>query len=90
MKTPKKKTAENFIKDIRRNTRRIFSSEQKIQIVMEAFRAEMSVAELCRKYSINESQFYKWIVLCVLFGCASACSLVFSDCWEESWIRKTN
>ena len=35
MKTPKKKTAENFIKDIRRNTRRIFSSEQKIQIVME-------------------------------------------------------
>ena len=32
MKTPKKKTAENFIKDIRRNTRRIFSSEQKIQI----------------------------------------------------------
>jgi len=59
-KTPKKKTAENFIKDIRRNTRRIFSSEQKIQIVMEALRAEMSVAELCRKYSINESQFYKW------------------------------
>ena len=40
MKTPKKKTAENFIKDIRRNTRRIFSSEQKIQIVMEALRAE--------------------------------------------------
>ena len=60
MKTPKKKTAENFIKDIRRKTRRIFSSEQKIQIVMEALRAEMSVAELCRKYSINESQFYKW------------------------------
>ena len=27
---------------------------------MEALRAEMSVAELCRKYSINESQFYKW------------------------------
>ena len=60
MKTPKKKTAENFIKDIRRNTRRIFSSEQKSQIVMEALRAEMSVAELCRKYSINKSQFYKW------------------------------
>jgi len=59
-KNTKEKTAENFIKDIRRNTRRIFSSEQKIQIVMEALRAEMSVAELCRKYSINESQFYKW------------------------------
>jgi transposase len=45
MKTPKKQTSENFIKEIRRNTRRIFSSEQKIQIVMEALRAEMSVAE---------------------------------------------
>lgn len=32
----------------------------KIQIVTEALRAEMSVAELCRKYSIQESQFYKW------------------------------
>ena len=60
MKTQKKQTTENFIKEIRRKTKRIFSSEQKIQIVMEALRAEMSVAELCRKYSINESQFYKW------------------------------
>lgn len=49
MKTPHKKSTENFIKDIRRNTRRIFSSEQKIQIVMEAMRAEMSIPELCRK-----------------------------------------
>jgi transposase len=60
METKKKQTTENFIKEIRRKTRRIFSSEQKITIVMEALRAEMSVAELCRKYSINESQFYKW------------------------------
>lgn len=60
MKTPEKQTAENYIKEIRRKSRRIFSSEQKIQIVMEALRAQMSVSELCRKYSINESQFYKW------------------------------
>jgi transposase len=60
METKKKQTSENFIKEIRRKTRRIFSSEQKITIVMEALRAEMSVSELCRKYSINESQFYKW------------------------------
>ena len=60
METYKKKTTENFIKEIRRKTRRTFSSEQKINIVMEALRAETSVAELCRKYSIQESQFYKW------------------------------
>ena len=60
METKKKQTTENFIKEIRRKTRRTFSSEQKIMIVMEALRAEMSVSELCRKYSIQESQFYKW------------------------------
>jgi len=60
METKKKQTTENFIKEVRRRTRRTFSSEQKIMIVMEALRAEMSVSELCRKYSIQESQFYKW------------------------------
>ena len=55
MKTPRKQTAENYIKEIRRKSRRIFSSEQKIQIVMEALRAEMSIAELCRKYSIGKT-----------------------------------
>jgi len=60
MKTQKKQTTENYIKEIRRKTKRIFSSEQKIQIVMEVLRAEMSVAELCRKNAIHESSFYKW------------------------------
>jgi len=60
METKKKQTTENFIKEIRRKRRRTFSSEQKIMIVMESLRAEMSVSELCRKYSIQESQFYKW------------------------------
>ena len=60
METKKKQTSENYIKEIRRKTRRIFSAEQKITIVMEALRAEMSIAELCRKYSIQDSQFYKW------------------------------
>ena len=46
-----KKTPESMIKDIRKNTRRIFSSEQKILIVMEGLRAEDSVSELCRKYA---------------------------------------
>ena len=57
---PKKSTAENFVKDIRRKTRRLFTSEQKILIVMEAIRGEMPVAELCRKYGIHQAQFYRW------------------------------
>ena len=60
METPKKKNAEKFVKNKQKNTRRIFSAEQKILIVMEGLRAETSVAELCRKHSIAQSQFYSW------------------------------
>lgn len=55
-----KQSPGNFVKDIRRKTRRIFSSEQKILIVMEALRGEDSVAAICRKHGIVESVFYKW------------------------------
>lgn len=56
----RQKSAENFIKDVRRRTRRIFSSEQKTLIVMEAIRGESSVAEICRKHGIQHTMFYKW------------------------------
>ena len=60
MGTKQKQSTENFIKDIRRKTRRLFSSEQKIMIVMEALRGETSTSEICRKYGITQSLFYKW------------------------------
>lgn len=55
-----KQTPENFIKDVRRKARKLYSSEQKILIVMEALRGEESVAAICRKHGIAESMFYKW------------------------------
>lgn len=58
MATPRKKPNEKFVKDIRQNTRRIFTAEQKILIVMEGLRPETSVSELCRNYNIVQSQFY--------------------------------
>lgn len=60
METPKKKSTEKFVKDIRKNTRRVFTAEQKILIVMEGLRAETSVAELCRMHNISQSMFYAW------------------------------
>ena len=60
MESKKKQSTENFIKDIRRKTRRLFTSDQKIMIVMEALRGEHSTAEICRKYTITQSMFYKW------------------------------
>ena len=51
------RTSESLLKDIRRNTKRIFTSEQKVLIVMEGIRGEQSIAELCRKYSISDSTY---------------------------------
>ena len=47
---PNQSSSETLLKDIRRNTKRIFTSEQKVLIVMEGIRGEQSIAELCRKY----------------------------------------
>lgn len=52
--------SEKLIKDIRRNTKRVFSSEQKVLIIMEGIRGEMSIAELCRKYGISTQTYYTW------------------------------
>ena len=52
--------SEKLIKEVRRNTRQVFSSEQKILIVMEGMRGEMTVAELCRKHGISGPTYYKW------------------------------
>jgi transposase len=55
-----KKKAHSLIKDIKRKTYRIYSSEEKIRIVIEGLRGEESIANLCRKYGINDSIYYKW------------------------------
>ena len=49
-----------MLKDIRRNTKRIFTSEQKGFNCDGRNRGEQSIAELCRKYGISDSTYYKW------------------------------
>ena len=53
-----KKPAEQVLKDIRRATRRHFSAEDKIRIVLDGLRGEDSIAELCRKEGIAQSLYY--------------------------------
>ena len=55
-----KKRAEQVVKDIRRATRRHFSAEDKIRIVLEGLRGDDSIAELCRKEGIAQSLYYVW------------------------------
>lgn len=56
----KKQTAEATVRDIRRRTRRKFSSEEKIRIVLEGLRGEVAVAELCRREGIVANLYYRW------------------------------
>ena len=53
-------SAEKTVRDIRRATRRRHSAEDKIRIVLEGLRGEVSVAERCRKEGINQNQYYRW------------------------------
>ncbi len=48
------------VKEIRRKTRRKFSVEEKIRIVLDGLRGESSIAELCRQEGINSNLYYRW------------------------------
>ena len=53
-------TSEQVVKDIRRATRKQYSAEEKIRIVLDGLRGEYSIAELCRREGIAESLYYAW------------------------------
>ena len=57
---PGKPPAEEMIRDIRRATRRHFSAEEKIRIVLEGLRGEETIAEICRREGIATSMYYGW------------------------------
>ncbi len=52
--------ADRVVKDIKRQTRRRFSAEEKIRIVLAGLRGDESIAELCRQEGIAQSQYYSW------------------------------
>jgi transposase len=60
MAKDEKVSAEQTVRDIRRQTRRKYNAEEKIRIVLEGLRGEASVAELCRREGINPNLYYKW------------------------------
>jgi transposase len=54
------RSATQLVKEIKRRTRRKFTAEEKIKIVLEAMRGEDSIAGVCRKYSIHTNNYFKW------------------------------
>ena len=57
---PARSPADQVVKDIRRATRRHFSAEEKIRVVLEGLRGEESIAELCRREGIVQNLYYRW------------------------------
>jgi transposase len=53
-------TAEQHVREIRRATRKQYSAEEKIRIVLAGLRGEHSIAELCRREGLAESLYYAW------------------------------
>ncbi len=52
--------SERFVKNIRRATRKHYSAEEKIRVVLDGLRGESSIAELCRREGIAEGLYYSW------------------------------
>ena len=52
--------SEKVVKAIRRRTRRKYSAEEKIRIVLEGLRGEESIAELCRREGLHQNVYYRW------------------------------
>jgi transposase len=56
----KKKSASSLISELKRKTRRTYGSEEKIRIIIDGMRGEMTIAELCRREGISQGIYYKW------------------------------
>ena len=65
MRTSKQTSGERIIKDIKRKTRKQYSAEEKVRIVLDGLRGADSVAELCRREGISQGIYYKWSKRCL-------------------------
>jgi len=55
-----KTSPESIVREIKRKSRRKFTAEEKIRIVLEGLRGEESITDLCRKEGIHPTMYYKW------------------------------
>lgn len=51
---------EATVREIRRKTRKKYSAEEKVRIVLEGLRGEEKIAELCRREGLHQNMYYKW------------------------------
>jgi transposase len=56
----KKESVEKTVRQIRQQTRKKYTAEEKIRIVLEGLRGETPITELCRREGINSNLYYRW------------------------------
>lgn len=56
----RKSDTESVVREIKRRTRKKYSSEEKIRIILEGLRGEESISAICRKEGINPNLYYRW------------------------------
>jgi len=56
----RKKSAGSLISELKRKTRRVYSSEEKIRMIIDGICGETTIAELCRREGISQMIYYKW------------------------------
>jgi len=59
-KKNRKPTSDSIVREIKRRTRRKFSAEEKIRIVLDGLRGEASITDLCRREDLHPTLYYKW------------------------------
>ena len=70
--SPPETPSERLVRDIRRATRKQYSAEEKIRIVLDGLRGEVSIAELCRREGIAESLYYSWSIGAIPIACSTS------------------
>ena len=60
MRPKTQRSPESVVREIKRNTRRRITAEEKIRIVLEGLKGEESIVEICRREGIAPSMYYKW------------------------------
>jgi transposase len=86
---PKESSAEKHVQAIKRQTRRKFSAEEKIRIVLEGLRGEYSIAELCRREGIAQGLYCSWSKG-FLEAARSDCPATRSNHLSQKTSRRTN
>ena len=77
-----KQSTSSLVREIKRKTRRVFSSEEKIQIVLEGLRGEDSIAGLGHKFGISNNINYNWSKIYIKIGKKS---LVDTESNKDNW-----